>query len=148
MDRPVGAMRAAGRAVDGSSGPEWPWLAGLYAEMAAASRDHGAAFAVLAVPFPKQLTGAGPHPVQQRLLEMGRRGGYAVIDPLAAFRDAAAASSERLFLDWWHPSSVGHRLTADVSIETLACGGLLPVPPPGACPDRKDRRGAAIGSGP
>ncbi len=119
------------------TGKEWGWLADLYAEMAEVSEQIGARFAVLAFPFPSQLEGRGEHPVQQRLLELGKRGGWLTIDPLAAFQSRSSDTTE-LFIDWWHPTAAGHGVAARESLRELACAGLLPAETIALCPPATD----------
>lgn len=150
------AERAAAVAVDGSDGPEWPWIEALYGEMAETSRSLGAEFAVLAFPYPAQLNGLDgsrdatslrgaadgneardrvPQPVRARLLDAGKRNGWHTIDPLPRFR-RAAAQRQKLFIDWWHPTSLGHRLAAEEILASLACAELLPAATGVECGDR------------
>ena len=126
------AKLAAARPVDGSDGPEWPWIEALYLEMARASREMGAGFAVLAFPYPAQLGGHDPDPVQTRLIELGKRNGWHTINPLPRFR-TAARRREELFMDFWHPTPPGHQLAADELLESRACAGLLPDSAATAC---------------
>jgi hypothetical protein len=127
------AKQAAVVPVESDDGPEWRWLEARYLEMAAAAERAGARFAVLAFPYPAQLTGRGPDPVQERVLALARRHGWTAIDPLPAFR-AADAAGTALFLDWWHPSEAGQRLAAEETLRVLACGGELGEKARGACP--------------
>lgn len=124
--------RAAVEPIEQADRPEWRWLEARYVEMADAAAAAGARFAVLAFPYHKQLRGSGPHPVQERLAELGRRHGWTVIDPLPAFRRASARGT-RLFLDWWHPTPAGHRLAAEETLRVLACDGELGQAARGAC---------------
>lgn len=119
---------------------EWRWLEARYQEMAAAAEAAGARFALLAFPYPQQLTASGRHAVQQRMLALGRQHGWTVIDPLPAFQQAQARGA-RLFLDWWHPTPAGHRVAAEEALRVLACGGELGDEARAACP------GAHAGSG-
>ena len=116
---------AAVLAVDGSDGPEWPWIEGLYRKMFNTSRALGAGFAVIAFPYPAQLSTGGEHPVQSRLVALGAANHWATVDPLESFR-AASRGGEELFLDWWHPTPAGHRLAAREISDALACAELLP----------------------
>ncbi len=119
--------RAAVVPVTTGGGPEWSWLDQRYGEMAGAAAAMGARFALVAFPYPQQLDGDDPHPVQERLLAMGERQGWPTLDPLPAFRRAARERpDEALFLDWWHPTPLGHRLAAGEVVSELACAGLLP----------------------
>jgi hypothetical protein len=126
------ARRAAVAPIESGDGPEWPWLEARYLEMAAAARSVGARFAVLAFPYPGQLNGRGPDPVQDRVLALARRYGWTAIDPLPAFRTAAAAGTV-LFVDWWHPTAAGQRIAAEETLRVLACGGELGEKARGAC---------------
>ncbi len=125
---------AAVAPIEGGSGPEWDWLEALYAQMAAEAERVGAGFAVLVFPYRAQLAGTGSHPVQERLAEMGRRRGWPTLDPLPAFRSAAADGEGPLFLDWWHPTPAGHALTAREILSELACGDSLPGRARELCP--------------
>jgi hypothetical protein len=127
------AQRAALTPVGAEDGPEWRWLEARYLEMASAAERAGARFAVLAFPHPAQLAGRGQDPVQERLLALGRRHGWTVIDPLPAFR-AARAAGTALFIDWWHPSAAGQRLAAEETLRVLACTGELGEEARSACP--------------
>ncbi|HEY8155868.1 MAG TPA: SGNH/GDSL hydrolase family protein [Myxococcota bacterium] len=127
------AKRAAVVPVGSEDGPEWRWLEARYLEMATAAERAGARFAVLAFPYPAQLAGRGQDPVQERLLALARRHGWTVIDPLPAFRTAHAAGAV-LFLDWWHPTEIGHRIAADETLRVLACTGELGEQARDACP--------------
>jgi hypothetical protein len=124
------ALLEAWRFPDAETGPEWTWLEARYAEMAETAAGAGAAFAVLAFPHPPQLAADGDDPVQRRLLEIGARHGWLVVDPLPAFRDAMSSGQGRLFQDRWHPTELGHRVAAGVIVEALACRGLLPAAVP------------------
>jgi lysophospholipase L1-like esterase len=120
--------------IERSSGPEWEWLEARYAEIAAESERLGADFAVLAMPFPGQLVESVAHPIQERLLAIGRRRSWTVVDPLPAFRQAwKARKSEKLFLDFFHPTPAGHLLTARAILAQLACADLLPAQARGLC---------------
>lgn len=130
------ARRAAAVPIDAEAGPEWRWLEARYRELARAARDAGAGFALLAFPHPGQLARTEADPVQQRLVALGRRNGFATVDPLRAFR-AASRRDEKLFLDWWHPTPAGHRLAASELERQLACAGLLPREPTAPCSDAR-----------
>jgi hypothetical protein len=127
------AKRAAVTAVGAEDGPHWDWLERRYLEMEAVAERAGARFVVLAFPYPAQLAGRGPDPVQERLLALARRHGWTVVDPLPAFRAAAAAGAD-LFVDWWHPTQAGHRIAAEETLRVLACGGALGEKARRACP--------------
>jgi lysophospholipase L1-like esterase len=116
-----------------SDGPEWRWLEARYEEMAREAARVGASFVVLAFPYEAQLHGRRPSPVQERLVAIGERHGWPTVDPLPAFRRAAASTHEPLFIDWWHPTAAGHVLAADQTLDELACRGLLPAPVRGSC---------------
>ena len=135
------ARRLAAVPIEPDDGPEWRWLETRYLEMATAAERAGGRFAVLAFPYPAQLAGSGPDPVQERLETLARRHGWAVVDPLPAFR-AAHASATALFLDLWHPTVAGHRIAAEEALRVLACGGELGERARAACPARVDDRGA------
>ena len=111
-------------------GPERRWLAGLYAEMAHVSGSIGARFAVLAFPHRPQIAGAFSDQVQQDLIQIGVEGGWPTLNLVPAFRAAAAASPEPLFLDLWHPNAAGHRVAAEAILRELVARGLLPGPGP------------------
>lgn len=128
------AQRAAAVPIEGEAGPEWAWLEARYSELARAVRDADAEFVLLAFPYPGQLGDAAAHPVQERLVELGRRGGFLTVDPLPAFR-AATRERTNLFLDWWHPTPAGHRLAAAELERQLGCAGLLPGDSAGPCSD-------------
>jgi hypothetical protein len=115
-------------------GKEWLWLSDLYAELDQISAQLGAPFAVLAFPFPAQLEETGDDPVQQQLIDLGRRGGWLTIDPLTSFRRTYAEGTA-LFIDWWHPTAVGHAIAARETLRALACAGLLPPHTRGLCSD-------------
>jgi lysophospholipase L1-like esterase len=129
------ATRHAGaRPIERTEGPEWGWLAERYREMAVASHEAGADFALLVFPHYKQLqrpAGAGPDPVHERLLELARAEGIAVVDLLPAFRRAQASGNP--LLDYWHPSSRGHALAAATIEHDLGCIGMLPGVRPRDC---------------
>jgi hypothetical protein len=133
VDFDQAAKEAAVAPLEPGDGPEWPWLEARYLEMAAAAQSVGAGFAVLAFPYPAQLNGRGPDPVQDRMLALARRHGWTAIDPLPAFRAAAAAGTV-LFVDWWHPTAAGQRIAAEEALRVLACGGELGEKARGACP--------------
>lgn len=119
------ARQAAVKPVDGSGGPEWAWLEHRYADIEATAARTGAAFAIVAFPYPQQLVGTGTHPIQSRFAQLGSRHNWAIIDPLPAFR-RAAASGKTLFIDWWHPTPAGHDLAASAILNALACRGCCP----------------------
>jgi hypothetical protein len=121
QERDRGSMM---RPVEDDDGPEWPWLERIYRRMADVSRGLGAGFAVLAFPYRAQLDTEDLHPVQRRLVAMGERGGWVVVDPLHRFR-AARGEGHTVFLDWWHPTPAGNGLAALETARTLACAGLL-----------------------
>jgi hypothetical protein len=127
------------RPVESDDGPEWPWLERTYRRMAATSRGLGAGFAVLAFPYRAQLDGPAQAPVQSLLVEMGRRQGWPVIDPLERFR-AAQADGRPVFLDWWHPSPLGNGLAAAETARTLSCAGLLTAPLNSLCAQQEAGR--------
>ena len=127
------ARRAAAVPVGAESETEWRWLEARYVEMAAVAGSVGARFAVLAFPYRAQLDGEGPHPVQERLLDLARRHGWTAIDPLPAFR-AARSAGVPLFIDWWHPTAAGHRIAAEETLRALACADALGEPARSACP--------------
>ncbi len=133
------AKRAALMPVETDDGPEWDWLETRYLEMAKAAERAGARFAVLVFPYPAQLVGREPHPVQERVLALARRHGWTAVDPLPAFR-AAHADGTVLFLDWWHPTEAGHRIAAEEVLRVLACSGELGEKARGACPAKSDGR--------
>lgn len=141
---PPDAAMTRAAAVPAEGGPAWEWIEARYQEMERAAAAAGARFAVLAFPHQAQLARRDPHRVQERLRELGERHGWPVIDPLPAFR-LARARGERLFLDWWHPLPVGHRIAAEETLARLACGGLLPPAAEVACPDAEGERGHRSG---
>ncbi len=124
--------QAAVAPIETEAGPELRWLETRYLEMAAAAERAGARFAVLLFPYPAQVTGRGPDPMQERLLALAGRHGWTTIDPLPAFRAAQAAGTS-LFLDWWHPTAAGQRLAAEETLRVLACSGDLGDEARGAC---------------
>lgn len=109
--------------------PEWRWLETRYLEMARVAEESGAAFAILAFPFRKQLETPAPDPVQEQLAGLAQRHGWAIVDPLPAFREA----QRPLFLDWWHPTAAAHRIAAAETARALACGGLVGAEAQGIC---------------
>lgn len=121
------------------SAAEIAWLERLYGGVAADARAAGARLAVVVFPYETQLAPGAPETLQVALRTLGERRGIAVIDLLPAFRRAAAASGEPLFLDLWHPTARGHRVAAEEILRQLACERLLPGAD-AACP--------ATGSGP
>lgn len=133
------SKRAAVRPIESGGETEWRWLEARYLEMAASAERAGARFAVLAFPYPQQVTRSGPDSVQERLVAMARRHGWTVIDPLPAFR-AAHAAGTRLFLDWWHPTDAGHRIAAEQTLRVLACSGAVGLEARGSCPGGADER--------
>jgi hypothetical protein len=135
------AKQAAFAPVESVDAPEWRWLEQRYLEMAASAQAAGARFAVLALPYPAQLARSGGDPVQGRLLALGRRHGWTVVDPLPAFR-AAQAAGVKMFLDWWHPTVEGHRLAAEEALRVLACAGDLGDAARRACRGGGDGRSA------
>ncbi len=126
------ARRDAVTFIEGRDRPEWKWLQARYEEMAEAAQAIGASFAVVAFPYQKQLTENVPHPVQTELASLGREHGWPVVDPLPAFQDAHAAKVP-LFIDWWHPTTAGHRVAAVAIARDLACGGQLGAEAQRAC---------------
>lgn len=119
------AKDATAKALLRSQGPEWDWLEARYRDMATASRGMGADFAVLVFPHPGQLTSDAEDPVQQSLSAIGERHGWPTVNLLPAFR-RATRSRQMVFLDWWHPNPLGHRIAAREAIVQLACAGALP----------------------
>jgi len=116
------ARRDAVAFIEARDRPEWRWLEALYQEMAEVANTGGASFAILAFPYQKQLAESPPHPVQVQLASLGREHGWPVIDPLAAFQEAHMAGTP-IFIDWWHPTSAGHRIAAIAIARALACDG-------------------------
>jgi lysophospholipase L1-like esterase len=106
-------------------GPERRWLAGLYGEMARAAGSIGAGFAVVAFPDRSQVDGGVSDRLQQDLIQIGREGGWPALSLVPAFRAAAAAGPEPLFLDPWHPSAAGHRVAAEAILRELETRDLL-----------------------
>ena len=139
LDSDDAAKRAAVVPLESDDGPEWRWLETRYLEMAAAAERAGSGFAVLAFPYPAQLAGRGQDPVQERLLALGRRHGWTVVDPLPAYRAVNAAGTV-LFRDFWHPTVTGHRIAAEETRRVLACSGELGEKARGACPGSPDGR--------
>ncbi len=117
--------QAAAMPNSGVDGIAWRWLERRYDEMARASRALGARFAILAVPHVGQLVSSEMHAVRRQLLALGERNGWVVVDPFPAFRTAMSRGDFPLF-DLWHPTSLGHRLIAEETIEKLQRDGLLP----------------------
>jgi hypothetical protein len=89
-----------------------------------AARSVGAHFAVLLFPYPAQVVRDGRDPVEEQVLAIARRHAWTVVDPLATFRTANAAGTP-LFLDLWHPTTEGHRIAAEATLQRLACTGEL-----------------------
>ena len=109
----------------GPGDPVWPWLDAQYGRMAAEAERIGAGFALVAFPSPEQVGGADGS-VPEQLRALGARRGFAVVDLLPAFRDAAGPASP-LFRDIWHPTPLGHHVAARATAHALLCGGLLPA---------------------
>jgi hypothetical protein len=124
---------AAGAPVERADAPEWRWLEARYREMAAVARQAGAGFAVLAFPYRAQLDRSGPDPVQERLHALALANGWTLVDPLPRFL-AERSDASPLFVDWWHPTGAGHRIAAEVALDTLACAGALGAEAASACP--------------
>jgi len=112
-------------------GSELAWLRARYAETAALAAARGARFAVVLFPHARHLANV-PAPVYGRIVALGRAEGWVMIDLLPAFRHAAA-SGERVMLDDWHPTPLGHRIAAEAIFHELACHGWLPGVPREAC---------------
>jgi len=94
-----------------SRGPVSAWLRRQYDAMNAASTAAGARFVVIAMPHQEQLANPALREIQTDLVDLGRRAGWPVLDPLPAFL-AAAETGEPLFLDIWHLSAAGHAVVA------------------------------------
>lgn len=136
------ARRAAAVPVDGKASIEWTWLETHYADMANIATNVGSDFAVLAFPYSGQLGGHDGHPVQRRMMKLAAGRSWLLIDPLPAF-EQSGAKQDGLFLDWWHPTPLGHRIASDVMLSSLACSGLLPPAASRLClsgPDATTRR--------
>lgn len=118
--------RAAVVPDDGGDSVVWQWLEARYQEMARSSRELGADFAVLAVPYPAQLDAVGLHPVRKRLLDLAEANDWLLIDPLVAMR-GGAGRGERQFLDWWHPTAIGHQTIATETVAALVRAGFAPT---------------------
>jgi lysophospholipase L1-like esterase len=103
---------------------EWRWLAERYGEISEQAARIGAIMAVVALPYPAQLDGQADANLQRRLSAIGLSGGWKTIDLLPPF---VAAKDDRLFLDLWHPTPLGHQLAAAHILDALACDGLLPA---------------------
>jgi lysophospholipase L1-like esterase len=127
------ARRAAGMPIERPDAPEWAWLEERYREMAEVAQEAGARFAVLVFPYRAELDAHGPDRVQDQLRAIAHQNGWPIVDPLPRFRAEGADASE-LFVDWWHPTAAGHRIAAEVTLESLACGGVLGERGAGACP--------------
>jgi lysophospholipase L1-like esterase len=127
------ARRAAGMPVEQADAPEWRWLEARYREMAEVARAAGAGFAVLALPYRAQLDAHGSGLVQDQLRALGAKHGWWIIDPLPRLRAEAGGAAD-VFVDWWHPTAAGHRIAAEVTLETLACAGALGARSADACP--------------
>ena len=108
------------------SARELAWLEGLYMRMAADTRARGGELVLVVFPFQTQLEAGAPSMLQDALRKLGERAGIVVVDLLPAFRRAAAAGGEPLFLDLWHPTSRGHMVAAEEIVRALACAHLLP----------------------
>jgi lysophospholipase L1-like esterase len=137
------ARRDAVVSIEAADRPEWTWLEARYQEMASVAREDGASFAILAFPYPKQLTEPSPHPVQIQLAAIGQKHGWPVIDPLAAFQMSNVATTP-LFMDWWHPTPTGHRIVAKEIARELACGGQLGVEARRSCLSDPDARFGSV----
>lgn len=132
-DEDAEALAAALVPRDDPSPTELGWLDRQYTAIQRAAAP--APVVVVVFPYAGQLEGPERPPLQQRLGALGHLAGRPTIDLLPAFR-AAAASGDPLFLDTWHPTARGHAVAAAEVADQLACAGLVPVPPPGACPSR------------
>ena len=118
------ARRDAVAFIDAPDRPEWKWLEARYEEMAGLANARGASFAILAFPYQRQIGEPTPHAVQDKLSALGQQHGWPVIDPMGAFQEAHAAGTS-IFMDWWHPTPVGHRIAAVAVAQALACSGQL-----------------------
>jgi lysophospholipase L1-like esterase len=133
VHRDLAAERAVLRPHDGDeSAPEWSWLSARYSEMARTAATHRAHFAIIIFPFQTQVTGTATAAIQQRIAALGRKAGWATIDLLPAFHEAAN-DPVPLFLDAWHPTARGHRVAADAILADLSCRGWLPEAQPSLC---------------
>lgn len=112
---------------------ELAWLQGLYTRMADDTQARGGKLALVVFPYQTQLAAGAPSKLQDSLRELGERAGILVIDLLPAFRRAAAAGEEPLFLDLWHPTSRGHQVAAEEIVRALGCARLLPGVAGDAC---------------
>lgn len=110
------------------SDAEIAWLERLYRRMADDTRARGGRLAVVVFPWATQVAAAGdrPAPLQDAIAALGARDDILVVDLLPAFRRAALASAEPLFLDLWHPTARGHEVAAAAIFDALACAGVLP----------------------
>lgn len=124
---PEGAALVAALAPHEDPSPdEMAWLERQYARMASATRARGGELVVVVFPYATQLAADAPVALQEKLAQLGARAGLQVIDLLPAFRSAAAAAPEPLFLDLWHPTARGHQVAADEIFRALACARRLP----------------------
>lgn len=108
-----------------TAGPSRQWIGDLYQEIATASHQIGARFAVVVFPYRDQAEAGASAEVQEQLSQLGRERGFAVIDLLPAFR--AADTDEPLFLDLWHPTTAGHRVAAEEIGAQLQALGWIPA---------------------
>jgi lysophospholipase L1-like esterase len=107
---------------------EAEWIARQYGEMSREARRIGAEFAVVALPYRAQLEQPSEPGVQAQLVAIGDANGWQVFDLLPAFRRASAGDSAPLFLDLWHLSEAGHRVTADAILHELEARSWIPSP--------------------
>ncbi|HXK22568.1 MAG TPA: SGNH/GDSL hydrolase family protein [Myxococcota bacterium] len=122
--------RAVARAVAPRAslrGAEREWLRARYGELAHAAAAHGAAFGVIVFPYPKQLQEPPRDQLPRDIAELGREDGWAAIDLTPAYRAAMSRGDDKLFLDLWHPTPLGHRVAAQALAEELPRLGLVPA---------------------
>ena len=110
------------------------WLRRQYEKLAVDAERAGARFAILMLPYSNQVAGTATASVQEHVRDLGREHGWATIDLLPPFREAAR-SGERFFIDLWHFTPSGHRVAADAMLAQLCCQGLLPIDREDCCAD-------------
>lgn len=107
------------------AGPEREWLRRHYGAIATRAAASGARFGVVLFPHEAQSKDASDR-LHRDLLELAAQEGWIAIDLLPAFREAARAAGEPLFLDFWHPSARGHEVAGAALARELERRGLVP----------------------